>query len=166
MSESITVRGHAGNKPEIRMTNSGTEVATFRVASTPRWRNSTTGEWASGETNWYSVAAFGAFANNVAESISKGDPVVVVGRPKIRSWEGKEGSTGTEVEINAQTVGHDLKYGRSSFAKVNREGPSAEPAQHEGEPVDADTGEISPPVQDQSAAPPWSKEPALAQQGA
>lgn len=166
MSESITVRGYAGNKPEIRMTNSGTEVATFRVASTPRWRNSTTGEWASGETNWYSVAAFGAFANNVAESISKGDPVVVVGRPKIRSWEGKEGSAGTEVEINAQTVGHDLKYGRSSFAKVNREGPAAESQQHQDQSVDTDTGEISPPIQDQSVDPDWKNQSELTHQAA
>ncbi|WP_150462546.1 single-stranded DNA-binding protein [Nesterenkonia ebinurensis] len=164
MSESITVRGYAGNKPEVRMTNNGTEVATFRVASTPRWRNSTTGDWASGETNWYSVAAFGNFANNVAESISKGDPVVVVGRPKIRTWEGKEGGTGTEVEINAQTVGHDLKYGRSSFAKVNRE---PQTRQTETEQVDTETGEITGlPVQDQPADPRWEGEPDLERQAA
>lgn len=138
MTESITVRGFAGTTPELKIAGSGTQVTTFRLASTPRWRNSTTGEWASGETNWYTVTAFGPFAENVAQSISKGDAVVVLGRPKIRHWENLEKETsGTEVEISAQSVGHDLKFGLSRFAKVNRnEADSGEQAS-DGQPHQA-----------------------------
>lgn len=119
MTDTITVRGFAGTAPEHRAPDSGTEVTTLRLGSTPRWRNSHTGEWSSGSTNWYTVAAFGRLAQNVAESISKGDPIVVVGRPKVRQWEKDDGIRGTDVEISAQSVAHDLTYGRTAFTKVS-----------------------------------------------
>lgn len=134
MTESITVRGFAGTTPELKIANSGTHVTTFRLASTPRWVSSATGEWTSGETNWYTVVAFGPFAENVAESINKGDPVVVLGRPKIRQWENTEkGTTGTEVEISAKSVGHDLKLGRSRFTRVNRNGEDSDRTEDSGQ---------------------------------
>lgn len=178
MTESIAVRGFAGTTPELRIANSGTHVTTFRLASTPRWRNSTTGEWASGETNWYTVAAFGPFAENVAESINKGDPVVVLGRPKVRRWENPDKDTsGTEVEISAQSVGHDLKLGRSRFTKINRSGDSADaeaddPATVTGdtESEDTQTGESTghgafagPDSQAAAADDGWRAEPAVTQ---
>lgn len=154
MTETITVRGFAGTTPELRISNAGTEVTTFRLASTPRWLNQTTGDWTSGETNWYSVVAFGPFAENIAESISKGDPVVVLGRPKIRHWENLEkGTSGTEVEISAKSVGHDLKLGRSRFTKVNRnpeeaertgQDPEAQPSAGEPTPDQEGAGESRP----------------------
>ncbi|WP_120005396.1 single-stranded DNA-binding protein [Nesterenkonia muleiensis] len=165
MTESITVRGFAGTTPELKIAGSGTQVTTFRLASTPRWRNSTTGEWASGETNWYTVAAFGPFAENVAQSISKGDAVVVLGRPKIRHWENSEKATsGTEVEISAQSVGHDLKFGLSRFAKVNRhEAESGEQASAEQTEEASDDGTA--PVPDHPATASvgggWDGDPAL-----
>lgn len=143
MTETITVRGFAGNTPELKISSTGTEVSTFRLASTPRWLNQTTGDWNSGETNWYTVVAFGPFAENVAESISKGDPVVVLGRPKIRHWENSEkGTSGTEVEISAKSVGHDLKLGRSRFTKVNRNPEGGE--RTEGEAEQSPTPEAAP----------------------
>ena len=131
MSDTITVRGFAGTDPEHRRPASGTEVTTFRLGSTPRWLSAQTGEWSSGSTNWYTVAAFGRLADNIAESISKGDPVVVVGRPKVRQWENDDGIKGTDVEVSAQSVGHDLTYGRTAFSKVSstttRPGEEAQP---------------------------------------
>lgn len=152
MTDTITVRGFAGTAPEHRTPASGTEVTTLRLGSTPRWRNSQTGEWSSGSTNWYTIAAFGRLAENVAESISKGDPIVVVGRPKVRQWENDDGIRGTDVEISAQSVAHDLTYGRSAFTKVSL-APRAEDqqeAQHQDEPT--------------GSAPDSQQEPAAEQQ--
>src|SRR5690625_4836929 len=119
MTDTIAVRGFAGTTPEHRTPSSGTEVTTLRLGSTPRWRNAHTGEWSSGSTNWYTIAAFGRLAQNVAESISKGDPIVVVGRPKVRQWENDDGVRGTDMEINAQSLAHDLNYGRTDFTKIS-----------------------------------------------
>lgn len=127
MTDTITVRGFIGTAPESRQPASGTEVTTFRLGSTPRWRDAHTGEWSSGSTNWYSVAAFGRLAGNVADSINKGDPVVVVGRPKVRRWENDDGIKGTELEIRAHSVAHDLNYGITTFSKRS----SSSTADHE-----------------------------------
>lgn len=140
MTDTITVRGFAGTSPDHRTPASGTEVTTLRLGSTPRWRNSQTGEWSSGSTNWYTVAAFGRLAENVAGSISKGDPIVVVGRPKVRQWENDDGIKGTDVEISAQSVAHDLTYGRSLFTKVSlapRSDDQQEASQHGEQPGSA-----------------------------
>lgn len=190
MSDTITVRGFAGTDPERRTPPSGTEVTTVRLGSTPRWRNSHTGEWASGSTNWYTVAAFGRLAGNVAESISKGDPIVVVGRPKVRQWENDDGVRGTDVEISAQSVGHDLSFGRTEFSKVTNasfrseghqepaEQDQPHPQQSAESPESADPSEsadpgespgpAAEPAQGQPAdpqAPPWEGEPQLQRAG-
>lgn len=142
MTDTITVRGFAGTDPQLRNPESGHRVATFRLGSTPRWRDPQSGEWVSGTTNWYTVAAFGRLAENAAHSIRKGDPVVVVGRPKVRSWENDAGATGTDVEVSAQSVAHDLNYGHTRFAKVaGSEAPAASADQSDttaGNPRDAD----------------------------
>ena len=195
MSDTITVRGFAGTDPERRTPPSGTEVTTLRLGSTPRWRNSQTGEWASGSPNWYTVAAFGRLAGNVAESISKGDPIVVVGRPKVRQWENDDGVKGTDVEISAQSVAHDLSYGRTEFTKVtngsfrsedHQEPPQQESIQDEQlhqeqstqssdspaqtQPPEQTLASSAPnePAQEPPAAesdPPWNGEPELQRAG-
>lgn len=148
MTETITVRGFAGTTPELKTTSTSTDVTTFRLASTPRWLNQTTGDWNSGETNWYTVVAFGPFAENIAESINKGDPVVVLGRPKIRHWENSEkGTSGTEIEISAKSVGHDLKLGRSRFTKVNRNPQEDREQEQEAATQEPDEQNTTPPEQ-------------------
>lgn len=130
MSDSITVRGFAGTAPELRITESGLAIASFRLGSTPRWRSRDNGEWVSGTTNWYTIVCFQKLAEHIASSIQKGDPVVVSGRPRIRSWE-SENSKGTEIEIAAQGIGHDLAFGTSAFTKA-RHGASEQDAEHQG----------------------------------
>ena len=51
-------------------------VVNFRLASTPRWQDAT-GTWKEG-TNWYTVKAYRRLAQNIATSIEKGQPLVVV----------------------------------------------------------------------------------------
>ncbi|TLP96581.1 single-stranded DNA-binding protein [Nesterenkonia salmonea] len=164
MTESITVRGFAGTTPEVKNPDSDNPVATFRLGATPRWRSGQTGEWTSGETNWYTVACFGRLALNVADSLHKGDPAVVVGRPKVRTWTTDQNDSGAEIEISAQSVSHDLKFGTTQYRKVSRHDPA--PTEEETQPPAA--GDANP---EQDSAPPnrqdgessalWQGEPAL-----
>jgi single-strand DNA-binding protein len=55
-------------------------------------------------------------AENMFHSLGKGDRVVVAGRLRIREWEDGEKS-GTTVEIDAATVGHDLSWGTSAYTR-------------------------------------------------
>jgi single-strand DNA-binding protein len=103
-----------------------------------------------GHTNWYSVSMFRQLATNGALSIKKGDRVVIFGRLKVRPWAKEDGRSGTSVEIDAETAGHDLMWGtasfrRSSAEKVERaEGQEPHPEAGEDVPegVDPVTGQI------------------------
>lgn len=60
-------------------------------------------------SNWYTVRAYGRLAENVHQSIDKGDRVIVTGRIEVHDWDNGE-KTGTSVEIHAQAIGHDLAH--------------------------------------------------------
>jgi single-strand DNA-binding protein len=73
-----------------------------------------------GLTSWYSVACWRDLADNAAGSLAKGDPVVVYGKQVVRDWETDEGKKGTEVSIDAMSVGHDLRRGQAKFTRIKR----------------------------------------------
>lgn len=117
MTDLVTVTGFVGNDPRHNVTDAGLAITNFRLASTRRYFDRARGEWADGETNWYSVAAFRQLAVNAAASVSKGDRVVVHGRLRVRPWETGEKS-GTAVEIDAEAIGHDLSWGRTDVTRT------------------------------------------------
>ncbi len=67
--------------------------------------------------NWYTITTFRQLADNAALSVKKGERVFLTGRLRIREWESGERS-GTTVEIEAESLGHDLSWGTSSFTRV------------------------------------------------
>ena len=107
MSDIVTIRGFAATRPELRALPSGVPVASFRVASTPRWFDAASGTWQQGRTNWYTVTAFRRLAKNIAASIDKGHPVLLTGRLQIKQFTHKDGSSGSSAEIDAQSIGVD-----------------------------------------------------------
>jgi single-strand DNA-binding protein len=117
MTDLVTVTGFVGNDPRHTVTDAGLPITNFRLATTRRYFDRAKGEWVDGETNWYSVAAFRQLAVNAVASISKGDRVVVHGRLRVRLWETGEKS-GTAVEIDADTIGHDLSWGRTEVTRT------------------------------------------------
>jgi single-strand DNA-binding protein len=74
-------------------------------------------EWVEGETNWFTITAFRQLAINVSTSVGKGDRIVVSGKLRVRDWDNGE-RTGTSVEIEAETIGHDLVWGTSVFTRT------------------------------------------------
>ncbi|TJY67444.1 single-stranded DNA-binding protein [Arthrobacter sp. CAU 1506] len=117
MSDYITVRGVLGTEVQRKRTKKGDAVAEFRLASSGDWLNRDTGEWVKGVTNWYTVQAFRGLAENLWRSLAKGDPVVVTGKLKLRQWELQDGRRGTSPEIDADSIGHDLRRGTAEFIK-------------------------------------------------
>ena len=113
----ITVVGNLVADPELRFTPAGQPVATFRVASTPRYLDKTTNEWKDAESLFLTVNVWRQAAENVAESLQKGMRVVVTGRLRQRSYETKEGEKRTVYEIEADDIGPSL---RNASAKVKR----------------------------------------------
>jgi single-strand DNA-binding protein len=113
----ITVVGNLTGDPELRFTPSGAAVANFTVASTPRAFDRQTNEWKDQETLFMRCSVWREAAENIAESLQRGNRVLVTGRLKSRSYETKEGEKRTVVELEVDEVGPSLRY---ATAKVNR----------------------------------------------
>lgn len=113
----ITVVGNLTNDPELRFTPSGSAVANFTIASTPKTFDKQANEFKDGETLFLRAAVWREAAENVAESLTKGMRVIVTGRLKSRSYETKEGEKRTVIELEVDEIGPSLRYAN---AKVNR----------------------------------------------
>jgi len=112
----VTLSGWLGGNVDLRDAG-GTPVATFRVASTPRRYQRRTDTWENGDTQWYSVNAWRTLGQNCADSLRRGDPVVVHGKLTAHTWTTKAGLEVTTFEVEAAFVGHDLNRGTSTFRR-------------------------------------------------
>jgi single-strand DNA-binding protein len=118
----ITIVGNITNDPELRFTPSGAAVASFTVASTPRFLDKQTNEWKDGEALFLRCSIWRQAAENVAESLQRGMRVIVQGRLKQRSFETKEGEKRTVVEVEVDEVGPSLRYATAKVTKAQRGG--------------------------------------------
>lgn len=82
----ITLSGNLTRDPELRTTNSGTSVASLRIANNTSRKNQSTGEWED-KPNYFNLTAWGGLGEQMAEQLAKGDSVVVAGRMEHRTYE-------------------------------------------------------------------------------
>src|SRR5690625_7188491 len=101
----ITLVGNLVDDPELRFTPSGTAVANFRVASTPRYFDRQAGEWKDGEAMFLTCTVWRQYAENVAETLQRGMRVIVQGRLKQRSFETQQGEKRTVFEVDVDEIG-------------------------------------------------------------
>lgn len=113
----ISLTGYVATQPVTRTLNDGTLTVSMRVAWTPRRQDRVTGEWVDCNTSYVTVICWRRLASNVAICVRKGDAVVVKGRLSVRSYE-KDGATRIVVEVDANSVGHDLSRGVAQFQRV------------------------------------------------
>ena len=118
----ITVVGNVAQEPRLRVTTNGTRVVSFRLASTERRFDRGLGSWRDGDTIFYTVTCWRNVAENLMDSVEKGQPLVVHGRLRDGSYE-KDGHKHAVFEIDAYALGHDISRGVSRFTKATQ-GPS------------------------------------------
>src|SRR5690625_2673914 len=118
----LTIVGNLTADPELRFTPSGTAVASFTVASTPRRYDRQAGEFRDGDTLFMRCAAWRETAENVAESLEKGMRVIVTGRLVQRSFETREGEKRTVVELQVDEVGPSLARATARVTRTPRGG--------------------------------------------
>lgn len=123
MIDTLTIVGRVATDPIQVQTGGGVSVTNFRLASTQRRFDPATQAWVDAGTNWFSVAAFRQLGEHVKASLRTGDSVIVTGRLKIRNWE-SNGKQGTSVDIEAEAIGHDLRWGTTAYRPQARTAPS------------------------------------------
>jgi single-strand DNA-binding protein len=147
-----TVVGNTTDRPELRFTPQGVPVATFTVAVNERYK-AASGEWADGPTSFVRCIAWRDLAEHLAESIDKGDRLIVTGTLREREYEVQSQHAGDSGkrrvwEVHATEAGAALRYATVKVAKVRRNDP----------PLPADPWADTPPPagpSDDSGEPPF-----------
>lgn len=119
-SNYITMIGNLTDDPDLRFTPSGAAVCSFRIASNRRYTDRSGQQ--QEETTFMSVNCWRSLAENVAESLHKGDRAVVIGRVKVRSYEAQDGSTRWVTEIEADEISPSLRWAKASITKTSGSG--------------------------------------------
>jgi single-strand DNA-binding protein len=112
-----TVVGFVAQDPIQRETKDGTRVTDLRVGTTRRVQDRATNQWRDADTSYFTVSCWRRLGDHVRASLRKGDPVVVKGRLRSRTYDDKNGQTRTVVDIVADTVGHDLNRGVANYMR-------------------------------------------------
>jgi single-strand DNA-binding protein len=121
----VTIVGNLTADPDLRYLQSGQAVASFTVASTPRFKNSQSGQWEDGEAMFVRCSAWREYAENVAESLSKGMRVIAQGRLTVRSFNDAQGQARQSIEMQVDEIGPSLRYARARVARVAANAPQA-----------------------------------------
>jgi single-strand DNA-binding protein len=103
----LTITGNLVADPEIKFSKQGKAIAKFRVADTARKQNPQ-GTWEDDGTTFWRCTAFGKLAENIGDSLTKGQKIIVVGRIRTEEWTTQEGDKRSQIEVMANQVGLDL----------------------------------------------------------
>lgn len=123
MSTEITIVGQLGADPELRYLPNGPAVASIRIADTPRRMDKATNQWVNGETLWINAEAWEGLAVNVANSLKKGDRVIVVGKLVADSYEDKKtGEKRFSQKLRIDSIGPELRFATTVVTRNPREG--------------------------------------------
>ena len=130
----LTVVGNVVNAPQRSRLPSGASVTNFRIASTSRRFDRETQAWSDNRTLFLDVECWGELGGNVSHTISKGDPVIVIGELYTHEWESDQGRR-SRPQFRAEAVGPDLSRGVADFRRTTRATSSGEPSgESTGEP--------------------------------
>jgi single-strand DNA-binding protein len=126
----VTLVGFVAQDPQQRETKNGSRVTDLRVGATTRVQDRVTLQWRDGDTSYYNVSCWRRLGDHVRASLRKGDPVMIKGRFRARTFEDKTtGLPRTVIDIVADTVGHDLNRGIANYMR-----PHQPPVNAEGDP--------------------------------
>ena len=138
MLNHIVIMGRLARDPELRHTQSGTPVASFRLAVDRDFKDKNTGERA---TDWIDVGAWRSTGEFVSRYFTKGRMAVVEGRLQMRDWTDKDGNRRTSAEVVADNVyfGDSRRdgdsggsYGRGDYSRDDRRDSYGRPAPSDG----------------------------------
>ena len=112
----VTVVGNVTRDPELRFSQAGMAIAQFGVAWNRRRQDG------DEEVSFFDITCFRQLAENVSESIRKGNRVVIYGTLQQRSWENEQGDRRSKVEILADDVAPSLRWATAAVTRNERGG--------------------------------------------
>lgn len=117
----VTIVGNLTDEPELRFTPGGVAVVKFSVAVNRRQFDRQTNEWRDLDPDFHRVSAWRGLAENIAETLSKGSRVIVVGDLRQSHWtDTKTGEKRSGWDVQAQSVGADLTWATATITKTTK----------------------------------------------
>jgi single-strand DNA-binding protein len=135
----ITMTGNLTSDPELKFLPQGAARVGFRIACGERKKDATTGEWVDGDTTFINVTCWRNLAENVAESLKKGDTVTVLGRLRSRTVEDPEKGKATYFDVDADDVSVSLRRATAKPAKAASNGSGSNASDVDPWAVDTST---------------------------
>jgi len=89
------IHGRLGRDPKLTFTTSGMACAEFSVATDDRKKDGD--NWVK-VVDWINCKAWGKNAENIYQFFVKGSEIVLYGKQKTRSWDGKDGNKNYKTE--------------------------------------------------------------------
>lgn len=124
MSSSTTVIGNLTRDPELKFSDNGFTIAKLSLADNRKTKDSSGNE--KEEVSYFNVVVFGTLADNVANSLHKGNRVIVQGRFQQRDYTKTDGTKVVTWDLIADAVGPELRY---NIVDVKNGRAGAPPAQ-------------------------------------
>ena len=133
----VTLEGNLTGDPEHGASESGNEYARFTVAVNDRRLNQATGLWEDNGTVFHRIVVFNQQSRHVADSLRKGDQVIVAGEIRFGTYVDKETGQSRETrDVVADNVGASLKFAgvaverapKAASPGASASGPIATPA--------------------------------------
>lgn len=114
----ITIVGNLTADPELRTTRNGGTVANFSIAATPRVFDKQSNQWIDGDALFLRCSAWRDLATHCAQSLHKGMRVIAQGRLQQRSYQAKDGTNRTVIEMTVDEIGPSLRYATAQVQKM------------------------------------------------
>jgi single-strand DNA-binding protein len=123
----FAVDGRLAAEPELRFSQAGKAVARLRVVASDRRKNQNTGEWEDGDTLWLDVTCFDKLAENVCESVIKGDLILVSGKLRTEEWTDRDSNQKrSKITMVADSVAASLQFRQIPHGSSQRSGSRPE----------------------------------------
>ena len=131
MNTTITFAGNLTADPSLAFTPNGKPVAEFRVLVNRRTRNAE-GDWTDAEPTGLSCKLWGKGAENLTDSLTKGDRVLVHGRVETEAWTDKDGQRRSREIVLVDEVGTSLTFAAATPTptRLDNPGPGGWPHLH------------------------------------
>lgn len=134
----ITIIGNLTDEPELRTTRNGDAVCNVNIASNTRQYNSQSGQREDGDTLYMRGTIWRDMAQHCAQSLHKGMRVIAQGRLQQRSYQAKDGSNRTVIEMTVDEIGPSLRYATAQVQRIQH-GGGFQPAQNQQQAAPAQT---------------------------
>jgi single-strand DNA-binding protein len=134
MSTTITTEGNLTTDPELRFTKTtGQPVCTIRLAVSARRKN-IDGEYEDTPAVFYEATVWGQLAEHLADTVHRGDRLLVHGSTHEEEWTDREGATRIKHVIQVSAAGVSLRYATATVHRAAK--TNGDQSESEAEPVE------------------------------